>query len=47
MTKQVDLLASYWTMASGAVPHTDWLQGRVALDEDGFVLTGAAASAAL
>jgi sugar phosphate isomerase/epimerase len=23
MTKQVDLLASYWTLASGAVPHTD------------------------
>jgi sugar phosphate isomerase/epimerase len=23
MTKQVDLLASYWTMASGGVPHTD------------------------
>ena len=24
----------------GASPHTDWLQGHVALDEDGFVLTG-------
>src|SRR5258708_35031338 len=23
MTKQAELLASYWTMASGAVPHTD------------------------
>jgi hypothetical protein len=23
MTKQIDLLASYWTMASGAEPHTD------------------------
>lgn len=25
----------------GAKPHTDWLQGAVALDDDGFVLTGA------
>jgi thioredoxin reductase (NADPH) len=25
----------------GASPHTDWLSGAVALDEDGFVLTGA------
>jgi len=24
----------------GASPHTEWLQGHVALDEDGFVLTG-------
>jgi thioredoxin reductase (NADPH) len=24
----------------GAAPHTDWLAGRVALDDDGFVLTG-------
>jgi thioredoxin reductase (NADPH) len=24
----------------GASPHTDWLQGHVALDQDGFVLTG-------
>src|ERR1700722_19553747 len=23
MTQNVDLLASYWTLASGAVPHTD------------------------
>jgi thioredoxin reductase (NADPH) len=27
----------------GASPHTDWLSGVVALDEDGFVLTGAEA----
>ena len=26
----------------GAVPPTDWLAGAVALDEDGFVLTGPA-----
>ena len=29
----------------GAVPNTDWLQGCVALDEAGFVLTGAALNA--
>ena len=27
----------------GAAPHTDWLQGEIALDEKGFVLTGPAA----
>jgi len=27
----------------GAVPSTDWLRGQLALDEDGFVLTGRAA----
>jgi len=26
----------------GATPHTDWLQGKVVLDADGFVLTGPA-----
>jgi len=26
----------------GAAPHTDWLGGTVALDDDGFVLTGEA-----
>jgi thioredoxin reductase (NADPH) len=26
----------------GAVPHTDWLEGQIPLDEHGFVLTGAA-----
>jgi thioredoxin reductase (NADPH) len=31
----------------GADPHTHWLQGHVALDRDGFVLTGPAAAAAL
>jgi thioredoxin reductase (NADPH) len=25
----------------GASPHTDWLQGKITLDADGFVLTGA------
>ncbi|WP_290055599.1 FAD-dependent oxidoreductase [Amycolatopsis solani] len=25
----------------GAAPHTDWLSGHIALDDDGFVLTGA------
>ncbi|MGW3965849.1 FAD-dependent oxidoreductase [Amycolatopsis sp. NPDC005003] len=29
----------------GAAPHTRWLSGHVALDEDGFVLTGADAGA--
>jgi thioredoxin reductase (NADPH) len=24
----------------GASPHTDWLRGEVAMDEDGFLLTG-------
>ena len=28
-----------------AAPHTDWLGGTVALDDDGFVLTGEAAGA--
>jgi hypothetical protein len=28
----------------GAEPHTEWLAGAVALDEDGFVLTGPALS---
>jgi thioredoxin reductase (NADPH) len=27
----------------GAAPNTGWLQGRVALDRNGFILTGAAA----
>jgi thioredoxin reductase (NADPH) len=31
----------------GAVPRTDWLAGAVALDEDGFVLTGPSLPAAL
>jgi thioredoxin reductase (NADPH) len=31
----------------GAEPHTDWLRGQVALDDDGFVLTGPAAEASL
>jgi thioredoxin reductase (NADPH) len=31
----------------GASPHTHWLQGQVALDPDGFVLTGPSAAAAL
>jgi thioredoxin reductase (NADPH) len=26
----------------GATPHTDWLQGKLTLDPDGFVLTGPA-----
>jgi len=30
----------------GAAPHTDWLTGAVALDDDGFVLRGAALNAA-
>jgi thioredoxin reductase (NADPH) len=29
----------------GAAPHTRWLSGHIALDEDGFVLTGADAGA--
>jgi thioredoxin reductase (NADPH) len=29
----------------GAAPNTDWLGGTVALDEDGFVLTGQGAGA--
>lgn len=29
----------------GAAPHTRWLSGRIALDEDGFVFTGADADA--
>jgi thioredoxin reductase (NADPH) len=29
----------------GAAPYTRWLSGRIALDEDGFVLTGADADA--
>lgn len=31
----------------GATPHTDWLDGAVALDADGFVLTGASLGTAL
>ena len=29
----------------GAAPHTDWLGGTVALDDDGFILTGQRAGA--
>jgi thioredoxin reductase (NADPH) len=31
----------------GATPHTDWLEGTVALDADGFALTGSALGAGL
>ena len=31
---------SYLFLFLGAAPHTDWLGGTVALDDDGFVLTG-------
>jgi sugar phosphate isomerase/epimerase len=33
MTTQVDLLASYWTMASGAVPHSDHEYSACAFEE--------------
>jgi thioredoxin reductase (NADPH) len=31
----------------GAEPHTEWLRGRVALDDGGYILTGQAAAAAM
>jgi thioredoxin reductase (NADPH) len=31
----------------GAEPHTEWLQGRVALDDGGYILTGEDAAAAI
>jgi thioredoxin reductase (NADPH) len=42
-TEEVDAAALF--LMIGAVPHTDWLRGSVALDERGFVRTGDDASA--
>jgi thioredoxin reductase (NADPH) len=40
-TKQVrSAQANHLFIMAGASPNTDWLRGRVALDENGFVLTG-------
>ena len=36
---------SFLFLFLGAAPHTDWLGGTVALDDDGFVLTGQRAGA--
>jgi len=36
---------SFLFLFLGAAPHTDWLSGTVALDDDGFVLTGQRAGA--
>ncbi len=41
------LAASALFVFIGAEPHTEWLQGHVALDSRGFVLTGPAAAEAL
>jgi thioredoxin reductase (NADPH) len=35
------LEARYVFIFIGATPHTEWLQGKIALDDHGFVLTGA------
>jgi thioredoxin reductase (NADPH) len=35
------LAAGALVVLIGATPHTDWLHGKIALDTDGFVLTGA------
>jgi thioredoxin reductase (NADPH) len=41
------LTAGALVVLIGATPHTDWLPGAVALDADGFVLTGPALGPAL
>src|SRR3954463_15173669 len=38
--EQTEIPAKALFVFIGASPHTDWLRGFVAMDEDGFVLTG-------
>ena len=41
------LLAGALVVLIGATPHTDWLQGTITLDADGFVLTGSSLGSGL
>src|SRR5262249_45591574 len=41
------LLAGALVVLIGATPHTDWLQDKITLDPDGFVLTGPALGAGI